>query len=47
MMMALARGILKSDVLAARPISACRLPRDRLAPSVLCCLPLQLASVLS
>ncbi len=47
MIIASARGILSNDVLAARPISACRLPRDRLAASVLCCLPLQLASELS
>lgn len=44
-MIALARGTFKSDVLAASPSIACRLPRDKLAGSVLYSLPLQLASV--
>ena len=45
-MMASARGGCKRGVTAARPIRACRRPKDRPCTTPSLCLPLQLGSVL-
>lgn len=46
MIIASARGACKREAAAAMPMIACLLPRARLAGSMMCCLPLQLGSVL-